>query len=380
MMKSMFTALVTRSLTVRKSRVAISVFSITIGAVIVTSLSLLYFDISKKMHKELRTYGANFIIAPASDSNNRDISDALYHKALAMIPAEAVYAASPYFYSVVHLDKGDAIMVGVDFPGLHRLSSYWQVEGSWITVDFDNKNCMVGKTLAEKMELKTGSKINVVNEVTRRTARVRVKGIIESGQDADNQIIVSMDLARELADNSSHISNAMLSLYADKVDVEQLGKKIEAAITEVDARPIRKISQSEGKVVDKIKGLIATVILLILSTTTLCVMTTMMAVVTERTREIGLLKALGAGNGTIQRLFQVEAFIMGSAGVVIGLFLGFLLAQFLGRMVFHSSISFRLIVIPITLAVSLFSALLASVLPVRQAVRIDPAQVLRGGE
>ncbi len=380
MMKTMFTSLVIRSLTVRKSRVAISVFSITIGAIIVTSLSLLYFDISKKMHKELRTYGANFIIAPASDTNKREISESVYQKARKMIPEEAVYAASPYLYGVVHLDQGDVIMVGVDFTGLRKLSSYWQVEGSWISVDFDDKNCMVGKTLAETMELKIGSKINIMNQANHRSAKVKVKGIVESGQDADNQIIVSMDLARELSGGGNNISNAMLSLYADKVDVEQLGRKIEAAIPEVDARPIRKISQSEGKVVDKIKGLIAMIIFLILSTTTLCVMTTMMAVVTERTKEIGLLKAIGAGNGTIQRLFQVEAFVMGAIGVIIGLILGFFLAQFLGKMVFHSAISFRLVVIPITITVSLFSALIASVLPVRQAVRIDPAQVLRGGE
>ncbi|PID75435.1 MAG: hypothetical protein CSB23_03400 [Deltaproteobacteria bacterium] len=379
-MKNMLNILVGRSLTVRKNRVAISVFSITIGAVIVTALSLLYFDISQKMHKELRTYGANFILAPASDSNKRDIDSSVLDKAMAMIPADAIYASSPYLYGVVHLDKGNAIMAGVDFSGLRQLSSYWQVEGGWISVDFDDQNCMVGKTLAATMELKIGSRINVVNEANRERRSVRVKGIVETGQDADNQIIVSMALARELLGGGDTVSNAMLSLYADKINVDQLGSRIEKQLPEIDARPIRKISQSEGKVVDKIKGLIATVIFLILATTTLCVMTTMMAVVTERTKEIGLLMALGAKGATIQRLFQMEALIMSAFGVIFGLVVGFFLAQFLGEMVFHSSISFRWVVIPITITVSLLSALIASVLPVRQAVRIDPAQVLRGGE
>ncbi len=379
-MKNMFTILVSRSLTIRKNRVAISIFSITIGAIIVTALSLLYFDISQKMHKELRTYGANFFIAPSSDSNKKDIELSALEEAMAMIPAEAIFAVSPYLYGVIHLDQGNAIIAGVDFSGLKQLSSYWQVEGSWISVDFDDQNCMIGKNLATTMELKLGSKIHLVNETNQQRRTVKVKGIIESGQDADSQVIVSMTLARELLGNSNGVSNVMLSLYADKVNVDQLGAEIENKIPELDARPIRKISQSEGKVVDKIKGLIATVILLILATTTLCVMTTMMAIVTERTREIGLLRALGAKSNVIQRLFQMEALIMSAFGVVFGLVFGFLLAQFLGEMVFHSSISFRWIVIPITITVSLLSALLASVLPVRQAVRIDPAQVLRGGE
>ncbi len=379
-MKNMFTILVSRSLTIRRNRVAISIFSITIGAIIVTALSLLYFDISQKMHKELRTYGANFFIAPASDSNRKDIELPVLEEAMTMIPADAIFAVSPYLYGVIHLDQGNAIIAGVDFLGLKKLSSFWQVEGSWISVDFDDQNCMIGKSLATTMELKLGSKINLLNETSQQRRTVKVKGIIESGQDADNQVIVSMALARELLGNNNGVSNAMFSLYADKVNVDQLGTEIESKIPEIDARPIRKISQSEGKVVDKIKGLIATVILLILATTTLCVMTTMMAIVTERTREIGLLRALGAKSNVIQRLFQMEALIMSAFGVVFGLVFGFLLAQFLGEMVFHSSISFRWIVIPITITVSLLSALLASVLPVRQAVRIDPAQVLRGGE
>lgn len=377
---SMFSQLIFKSLTVRRNRVAISVFSITIGAVIVTALALLYFDISQKMRKELRTYGANFIIAPDHDSNERIIPEQVLNEVISMVPKEAIHAFSPYVYGVVRLDQGNAVLAGVDFSGLKGLSPYWQIEGSWISVDFDDKNCMIGKVLADTMELKVGSIINMVNEITGARHTVKVKGIIESGQDADKQIFIGLPLAKKILKMEEGVNNVMLSLLADKVDIDALGLAMEEAHSEVDARPIRKISQSEGKVVDKIKGLMALVTALILATTTLCVMTTMMAIVTERTREIGLLKALGAQNSTVEKIFRVETLIMGSIGVVLGLVFGFVLAQFLGKMVFNSTISFRFIVVPITMGVSLFSALIASVIPVRQAVRIDPAKVLRGEE
>ncbi len=56
----MFLRILFKSLKVRKSRVSIAFFSIAIGAAIITALSCVYFDISIKMSKELRTYGANF--------------------------------------------------------------------------------------------------------------------------------------------------------------------------------------------------------------------------------------------------------------------------------------------------------------------------------
>lgn len=377
---SMFTRLIVKSLTLRRSRVAIAVFSITIGAVIVTALASLYFDISSKMSKELRTYGANFIIAPSHDSNSRSLSQADYDQAVAMIPEAGLHAHSPYLYGVVRLDQGEAVMAGVDFTQLRKLSPYWQVEGGWITMGFDDHNCMIGRTLADTMELKVGARVNMVDNATGERRSVRVKGIIESGQAADKQIFVGLSLARQLLQADRVVNTGMLSILADTVDIDTLGRDIERAFPGLDARPIRKISKSEGKVIGKIKGLMALVTLLILATTTLCVMTTMMAVVTERTGEIGLLKAVGAQNGTIEKLFRLETCLMAAVGVVLGLLFGFLLAQFLGKMVFDSTIGFRWVVIPITGGVSFISALIASVVPVRQAMRIDPAHVLRGEE
>ena len=121
----------------------------------------------------------------------------------------------------------------------------------------------------------------------------------------------------------------------------------------------------------------AIVAVIILTVTTLCVMTTLIAIVSERTREIGLMKAIGADDRDIARQFLAETLIMGVAGVAAGLVTGFLLAQLLGQAVFGSFISFRWIVIPMTLLPSVLAALLAAAMPVRMAVRVVPAQVLK---
>jgi len=373
----MFLRILFKSLKVRRNRVAITFCSVALGASIITALASVYFDISAKMSRELRTYGANFFIGPKVSAGTRTIDAKVVESALQMVPADRLIGASPYLYGLVRLDLGNAVLAGVDFPGLKKLSPYWQVEGAWISVAFDEDSCMVGKTLAKNMELKVGDSVNVIRPETGVQKRLTVKGIAETGQAEDEQIFVNLSLASKILGSDGEVNHVMLSVVTQGSDIDQLAAHMERRFPGIDAKPIRKVSYSEGKILDKIKGLMAIVALIILCVTTLCVMTTLIAVVSERTREIGLMKAIGAGDRGIVVQFLCEIMIIAVAGVLAGLGLGFLLAQLLGQAVFGSAISFRAVVLPVTLIPSLLAALLAAALPVRMALGIVPARVLK---
>jgi len=376
-MNRMFVLMLFKSLKVRKNRVAITFFSIMIGAAIITALSSVYFDISAKMSRELRTYGANFFIGPKVTSGSRSIDSRTIEEAIRTIPQDKLIGVSPYLYGVVRLDLGNAVIAGVDFSGLRKLSPYWQVEGKWIAVDFDVDSCMIGKTLAKTMELKLGDSVNVIKNETGFQKRLIVKGIVETGQAEDEQLFVNLSLAGKILGQEDAVNHAMLSVVTEGLDIDGVARQLESRFNGIDAKPIRKVSYSEGRILDKIKGLMAIIAIIILSVTTLCAMTTLIAVVSERTREIGLMKAIGADDRSIVLQFLAETLIIGLAGVAAGLAAGFVLAQLLGQAVFGSFISFRLAVLPMTLVPSLCAALLAAALPVRMAVRIVPAQVLK---
>lgn len=373
----MFLLILFKSLKVRKNRVAITFFSIMIGAAIITALSSVYFDISAKMSRELRAYGANFFIGPKVTSGSRVVDSRTIAEAVGMIPADKLIGASPHIYGVVRLDLGNAVMAGVDFAGLKRLSPYWQVEGKWITVDFDEESCMIGKTLARNMELKVGDSVNVIRSESGFQRTLTVKGIAETGQAEDEQIFVNLALAGKILRQEGKVNHAMLSIVTEGTDIDLLAARMEARFPGLDAKPLRKVSYSDGRILEKIKGLMAIVALIILTVTTLCVMTTLIAIVSERTREIGLMKAIGADDRDIVLQFLSEILTIGLAGVTAGLAVGFVLAQILGQAVFGSYISFRLIVLPVTLIPSIAAALLAATMPVRMAVRVVPAQVLK---
>ena len=373
----MFLLILFKSLKIRKNRVSITFFSIMIGAAIITALSSVYFDISAKMSRELRAYGANFFIGPKVTSVSRSADASTIADSIAMIPTEKLIGASPYIYGVVRLDLGNAVLAGVDFVGLKKLSPYWQVEGKWISVDFDEDSCMIGKTLAKNMELKVGDSVNVIRNETGFQKSLKIKGIAETGQAEDEQIFVNLALAGQILGQQGKVNHAMLSIVTEGTDIDALAKSMEAKFPGLDAKPIRKVSHSDGRILDKIKGLMAIIAVIILTVTTLCVMTTLIAIVSERTREIGLMKAIGADDRDIVRQFLAETLTIGLAGVTAGMVVGFLLAQLLGQAVFGSFISFRMIVLPVTLIPSIAASLLAAALPVRMAVRVVPAQVLK---
>jgi putative ABC transport system permease protein len=134
----------------------------------------------------------------------------------------------------------------------------------------------------------------------------------------------------------------------------------------------------EMDVLNKIQNMMFLITIVALIASALGVMTTMITSVIERQKEIGLMKSIGAENKRIITLFLSEATIIGVIGGILGYLIGIILAQFIGLSVFKMSITPRFEVIPIVIMISFGIVLLASILPVRRAVKVEPAIVLRG--
>ena len=85
----------------------------------------------------------------------------------------------------------------------------------------------------------------------------------------------------------------------------------------------------------------------------------------------------GKTNQTLETA-MIPAAIIGVIGGLLGYIIGIVLSQFIGLSVFSTSINPRLEVVPLAVGISIGISLLASALPVRRAVRVEPAVVLRG--
>ena len=374
--QSMFWRLIFRALRLRLQRVFIIFTALTVGASIVTAMAAVYFDINTKMSQELRTFGANFYIGSADGGM---MNQAELNAILQTAPDGFITAASPYLYGVARSDLEKIVLMGVNFDAMRILAPYWQITGSEINVNFDDRNAMIGKTLAERLHVKVGDSLQLSKNAVEKHS-FNIKGIVEAGDATDNMLIVNVEFAQNWLDKEGVVNNALLNVQNEQGanTVDQFAEKIMQQYPDLTARPIRKVSASEGQILEKIKGLMGLISLVILVLATLCVNTTLIAIVGERSKEFALQKSLGAKKFDIIRQISTEILIIAFCAIIIGLGLGYLLAQVLGITVFKSYIDMRLPVLPITIVLSLLVAFVAVIIPTRRALSINVANVLKG--
>ena len=213
--------------------------------------------------------------------------------------------------------------------------------------------------------------------LTPRTVNYTVVGILETGGEEEDYIYMSLDDMASITGQAGQVDFVELSVSASQDSLERYAQEISDS-GRATARLVKRVIRSEATVLGKLQALVFLVTAVVLVLTMVSVSTTMMAVVAERRREIGLRKALGASDNAIRVEFLGEGLFLGALGGLLGAGLGFVFAQVVSVNVFGSDIRFSMLLLPVTVIVSMMVAALSCLLPVRRAVAIDPALVLKG--
>ena len=370
--------MVTASLLRRRSRMLIALLSIAIGATILSGLVTIYYDVPRQMGAQFRSYGANMILVP---SGGEMMTSDQAAKSLSQIPDSQLVGASPYRYVSVEMTSRQRSFVtaGTDFEQVQATSPYFKVEGEWPSED---RQVLVGAATASLIDVRVGSVIEISYKLEgtykRRTLNLTVSGILETGGDEEEYIYISTKAMEDLTTQTDVMDVMELSISATADELEACAEKINALDNGVSARLVKRVTKSETAVLAKLQALVFLVTAVVLLLTMICVSTTMMAVVSERRREIGLRKALGASDQSIRTEFLGEGTFLGLLGGLLGTALGFAFAQVVSVHVFGSSITFQPLLLPATVIASVVISALSCLLPIRRAIAIDPALVLKG--
>ncbi|PJG82648.1 ABC transporter permease [Caviibacterium pharyngocola] len=423
-------------------RKLLAIITIFLAAGLVSALLAVSIDIGDKMARELKSYGANILVEPAGSavlpqdiSGNSALStqDFLDEKELpnvkdifwrnnivgfapllsAEVDAVSARDNQPQRVSVLgtFFDRPIAVPDEDDYhTGQRIISPYWKVEGDWVDDSAEQINTpipsLIGEQLAKTTGWKKGDHLTLTYQEDEFTGsiQVEIKGVLSTGGTEEQQLVIPLSAVQNLLDLDGKIQAIKVSaltvpenelsrkaranadaLAAEEYDrwyctayVSSISHQLEEAISGAIVRPIWQVAASEGVVIEKIQLLLAVVTIAALIAAAMGIASLMTTGIIERSKEIGLMKALGAYQWQIVLLFYCEAVISALIGGALGCIAGWGLAKFIGTALFGSPLSFAWIVIPCVLVLSVLIALIGTWFPAHRIARLYPVEVLYG--
>ncbi|MFZ7240048.1 ABC transporter permease [Avibacterium avium] len=423
-------------------RKLLAIMTIFLAAGLVSALLAVSIDIGDKMARELKSYGANILIEPASSAvlsaeinggNSLSTQDFLDEKELPNVKdifwRNNIVGFAPLLSAEVEgknltqnnthnisilgtfFDRPIAIPDEDDYhTGQRIISPYWKVQGQW--VDDSQKNigenipALLGNQLANRTQWKIGDQIqlNYHEGETQRQLNLHIVGILSTGGTEEQQIVLPLSAVQNLLNLSGKVQAIKVSaltvpenklsrkardnpdaLAAEEYDrwyctayVSSISHQLEEAISGAVVRPIWQVAASEGVVIEKIQLLLAVVTVAALVAAAMGIASLMTTTIIERSKEIGLMKALGAYQWQIVLLFYCEAIISALLGGALGCVAGWGLAKFIGITLFGSPLDFAWIVVPCVLVLSMIIALIGTWFPAHRIAQLYPVEVLYG--
>lgn len=415
----------------RRSRAMMAVIASLVGAATLFCLASVCVAAPQQMNEEMRAYGANLIVTPASATGkSQGVDTATVRNVTALIGAGHSVKSAAYRYESVRINSAPYTIAGVDVKAVRVLNRHWNVTGDWP----GSGNVMVGRDVADALGVKVGSRVTIGyraadasasasssasaksdsdestetaessaqgtqstqttqgEQTTQATengrvssdimdnngTEFRIAGIVDTGGNEDSIIYATTADVSKLAghERGADVIEYSVNAMGDELNaiVNRINKNTNTA---VKAQTVTKITSSDTRIIAMLQTLFWIVSLVVLVLTLVGVGTTISSIVSQRRNEIGLRKALGADSRAIGVEFYVESGIYGLIGGLLGTAIGYVLARVLCSTVFGRALGLNWLLCVGSLLLSVAIAVIASIPPVRRATRIDPAIVLR---
>ena len=379
----MFWRIVRRLLTANYGRLFVILLALGAGAAVTTALLNLQIDAKRRLTKEFRALGANVIVAPKAAEEESAAATTLDETVLVQIPTQSENKPIPavaFLYVIGEIAKSGtlhyepAVIAGAKGSGITEIRPGRRAEYD-AAIENDPFSCEVGAKAAAQFKVHAGDSLQLRNQG--REATCKVFATIATGGAEDSQIFVKLATAQSLADLPGRISLIQLSVTGTPDAIKRFTAGLAASLPNADVHGVKQFTEAEGRIYNRISGLLSTTVLLVLLLTSLCVMAGMSNVAIERKNDVGLMKAIGGSVRRVVRLFLAEAILMGIAGGLVGSAIGMLVSIWLGKAVFGVAAQPRWIVYLFSVALTVLVSI-ASAFPLRRLASIRPASVFRG--
>ena len=301
---------------------------------------------------------------------------------------------------------------GVFTTGVLSTHPWWKVDGAWFSegpsaaaeskrtdAALPEIQVVIGASLASRAGIHRGDAFVVHS--SGHDVRLLATGILSTSGAEDEAIVAPLGFVQQLTGHPGEYRRMLVSALTTPED--QFGKRdpdtlspteydrwfctpyissiafqIKQALPGAEVRVVRQVAETEGRVLGRLSTLLWLVSIAALLASALVIGSASATTVLERRREIGLMKALGAGRRRIVSIFVAEQFLVALCGGLLGFAAGEGLGYLVGRIVFGTPATGRMVLLPVVLALALAVTLAGSLWPLGRVARLDAAPVLRG--
>ncbi len=364
-------------------RTLITAAALTVGLALVTFVAVLAAGTKATIDQAVSRSFAGDLIVENSQAGTEQGIPALVAPALRHVPGVA--SVTPIAFTVGRLrgSSSNSSITAIEpstFVGAYRIE--WTHGSNTTLMGLDDTGTVLTKNYASAHHLKVGQTVSVLTPTGRRVS-LTVSGIANDNARLLGNLTISLPLARaQFGQREDAIDFVSYTPGASNAQVQPaVNTLLAASFPQVRSRTAAQFKQDQANQINTLLALIYVLLALSVIVSLFGIVNTLILSIYERTRELGMLRAIGTSRRQIRQMIRYESVITALIGGVFGLVIGVVGAILVTTLTLSGSGYVQSIpagTLLVLLVVAAVAGLLAAQLPARRAARLDVLSALAG--
>lgn len=399
-----------KNLNRRKGKLLLTVIGMVIGITTIITLSAVTDAMNTDLGDKFDQIGANIVITAKSNDmsltyggisvsgvsvESGQLDDSVPAKILTIPNKDNISVVSPKLITGTDVENKKALIVGVNFLPELSLKSWWNIrtvdkpEGTNPPLTEEQKKkrperrslptvkadqVILGKVTADRLQKKPGDTIEILGK------KFTVWGVIDPvGSTVDDSIHMDLKTTQELFQLKNQVSFIEVAALCTNCPIDDIIAQISDKLPDAEVSAVREAVKAREQTIEKFSDFVKGVSVIVLAIGSVVVMMTMLTSVNERTREIGILRAIGFRKSDVSFIILIESLILSLIAGLVGYLLGMGLAILIGPVIAQMdvTIAWNLSYSIVAVGLAVLVGLLASIIPAWKATTLDPVEALR---